>query len=246
MIRLGVNIDHVATLRQARLERDPSPLDAAVVCEKAGADLITVHLREDRRHIQDHDVKALKTIIKTALNLEMASSASVLTVALKVKPDQVTLVPEKRQELTTEGGLDAARQKTKLMTTVKALKKAGIKISLFIEPAMNQVFAARELGAEAIEFHTGRYAKASSRSGRLKELNRLKLAASEAHRLGLKVHAGHGLTLQNIDSILELPNLSEVNIGFSIISQAIFVGLFEAVKEMKEKLRNHATISTKN
>ncbi|MDD5704324.1 MAG: pyridoxine 5'-phosphate synthase [Kiritimatiellae bacterium] len=235
-IRLGVNIDHVATLRQARGTTYPSVLAAALACERAGAHGITVHLREDRRHIQDDDVRLLRHSIATRLNLEMANSKDVLARALEVKPHEVCLVPERRAELTTEGGLDADGQRSTLRDTVAALQGVGTVVSLFVDPEPRQIAAAAELGAEYVELHTGaycRYAGAAAEG----ELRRLMDAAEQAHAAGLGVNAGHGLTLENVGPILRLPWLDTLNIGHSIVAHAIFVGLEAAVRAMLAKLK---------
>lgn len=235
-IRLGVNIDHVATLRQARGTSYPDLIEAARVCEQSGARGITVHLREDRRHIQDRDVYALRKTVGTRLNLEMANNPDILTVALKVRPDEVCLVPERRQELTTEGGLDAAGQERRLRPTLRKLQDAGIAVSLFIAPDPRQVEAAARLGAPYIELHTGAYCDHRGAIAR-KELRALCAAARQAHALGLKVNAGHGINLENVARILEMPNLDTLNIGHSIVCRAVFVGLRQAVKEMLHALK---------
>ena len=230
-LKLGVNIDHVATLRQVRGVGYPSVMDAARVCEEAGASGITVHLREDRRHIQDADVYGLRKSIRTRLNLEMANSAEIVTIALDVLPDEVCLVPEKREELTTEGGLDAVRHEAALEATVERLSAAGIVVSLFIEPDAAQVAAAQRLGARCIELHTGTYC-GSDGSARSRELTRLVAAARQAAAIGMQVNAGHGITLENIAGILEVPHLDTLNIGHSIVCDAVFAGLREAVARM--------------
>lgn len=237
-LRLGVNIDHVATLRQVRGTDYPNMVQAARICEIAGARGITVHLREDRRHIQDRDVFALRKAIKTRLNLEMANNADIVSVALKVKPDEVCLVPERRQELTTEGGLDAAGQKRQLGPTIRKLMDAGIEVSLFIEASPRQIEAAAGLGAPVIELHTGTYCQRKGAAAR-KELRILSEGARRAHELGLVVNAGHGITLENAGGILEIPYLNTLNIGHSIICHAVFVGLHRAVKEMLEAMKNY-------
>ncbi len=234
-IKLGVNIDHVATLRQARGGNSPDLIAAAIETQRGGADGITVHLREDRRHIQDADLPKLIRVLKVPLNLEMALHPEIIRIALALGPEKVCLVPEKRQELTTEGGLDALGKRNLLKQAVPKFIRKRIEVSLFIDPNLKQVRVAKEVGAKAVEFHTGAYANASSR-GKKKELSRLWAAAAEAHRLGLKIHAGHGLDYKNLDPIKKLPHLREVNIGHSIIARAVFVGLREAVKEMKEIL----------
>jgi pyridoxine 5-phosphate synthase len=236
MFRLGVNIDHVATLRQARRTAYPSLVEAAALCEKAGAHGITVHLREDRRHIQDADVYALRRSLTTRMNLEMANNPEIVAVALDVKPDEVCLVPERREELTTEGGLDVAGQRDELEPVVATLRQAGISVSLFIDPDLRQVEAAAAIGAPYIELHTGAYAE-HTRSERELELGRLIAAARRAHEIGLKVNAGHGLSLENIAPVLKLPHLDTLNIGHSIVCHALFVGIEQAVHAMLEKMR---------
>jgi pyridoxine 5-phosphate synthase len=236
MFRLGVNIDHVATLRQARRTAYPSLVEAAALCEIAGAHGITVHLREDRRHIQDADVYALRRSLTTRMNLEMANNPEIVAVALDVKPDEVCLVPERREELTTEGGLDVAGQRDELEPVVATLRQAGISVSLFIDPDLRQVEAAAAIGAPYIELHTGAYAE-HTRSERELELGRLIAAARRAHEIGLKVNAGHGLSLENIAPVLKLPHLDTLNIGHSIVCHALFVGIEQAVHAMLEKMR---------
>ena len=235
-LRLGVNIDHVATLRQVRGTSYPDLVQADRVCEVAGATGITVHLREDRRHIQDHDVFALRKAIKTRLNLEMANNPDIVAVALKVKPDEVCLVPERRQELTTEGGLDAAGQIRRLRPTIQKLSDAGIEVSLFIAPNPRQIEAASRLGAPVIELHTGTYCDLTGAAAR-KELTALCEGARLAHSLGLVVNAGHGINTENARGILEIPFLNTLNIGHSIVCNAVFVGLNRAVKEMLEAMK---------
>ena len=235
MLRLGVNIDHVATLRQARRTVYPSLVEAAALCEKAGAHGITVHLREDRRHIQDADVYALRKSLKTRMNLEMANNPDIVAVALDIRPDEVCMVPERREELTTEGGLDVAGQIKELAPVVASLRKAGISVSMFVDPDLSQVEASAEIGAPYIELHTGAYAE-RTRSERELELGRLIAAAKRAHEIGLKVNAGHGLSLDNIGPILNIPYLDTLNIGHSIVCHALFVGLEQAVREMLSKL----------
>jgi len=230
-LKLGVNIDHVATLRNVRGVEYPDVVEAARLCELAGAHSITVHLREDRRHISDRDVYALRKSLKVRMNLEMANSPEILAIALKVLPDEVCLVPEKRRELTTEGGLDVAGQINILSRTVAKLSCAGIVVSLFIDPEKRQIKAAAESGAPWIEMHTGCFCNAKGKKAG-HELNRLIRGAEYANRLGLNVNAGHGINLDNIDGILKIPYLKVLNIGHSIISRAVFVGLKAAVKEM--------------
>lgn len=236
MIRLGVNIDHVATLRQARGTAYPDVTGAAVACMKAGAHGITVHLREDRRHIQDADVYALRAERSVRLNLEMADNPGIVRVALDVKPAEVCLVPEKRRELTTEGGIDAAGNRGSLRRTVERLLAAGIEVSLFVDPEERQLKAAAAMNAPCVELHTGTFCDARSAAAR-GELSRLVKAARIAHDLGLQVNAGHGINLENIGRILEMPNLDTLNIGHSIVSRAVFVGLAAAVKEMLAAIR---------
>lgn len=230
-MRLYVNIDHVATLREARKTDEPDVVQAAAACERAGADGITFHLREDRRHIQDADVIALARSIRTVLNFELAKSAEIVRLAVKVKPFQATLVPEKRREITTEGGLALRRGDRRLRDAIARLQGAGIHVSLFIDPSLRTIDMARDLGAPAIEIHTGRYAHTWRRSDvALKELRR---AAAHAKQIGLEVHAGHGLTYQNVQPVAAIPEIEELNIGHSIVSRSVFVGLAEAVREMR-------------
>ncbi len=234
-LRLGVNIDHVATVRQARGTSYPDPLEAARQCELAGADGITVHLREDRRHIQDSDVFALRRHLRIRLNLEMANSPGVVAVALKVRPDEVCLVPEKRQELTTEGGLDVAGRFEPLRRTVGRLSAAGIEVSLFVDPDPEQLEASARALAPCVELHTGAYCNAGGAAAR-RELKRLIAGARLAHRLGLRVNAGHGLNLENIAGALRMPFLDTLNIGHSIVARAIMVGMAAAVREMRRAM----------
>jgi len=237
MIHLGVNIDHVATVRQARLDIEPDPIEAAVICELAGAHGITIHLRGDRRHIQDRDLRLLRKIAKTKLNLEMAATEEMIGIALDVKPDQISLVPEKREELTTEGGLDVASQVDHLTDAVARLGEAGIPVSMFIEADPHQISASKEVGATAIELHTGAYANCRTEAEQAAELERLIEGGRQAVALGLRVHAGHGLTYRNIIPIKQIPKLYEVNIGHNIIARAVLVGLDKAVREMLELLK---------
>lgn len=236
MIQLGVNLDHVATLRQARRTAYPDILAAAQAAERGGADGITVHLREDRRHIQDADVDLLRSRITTKLNLEMAATAEMVRKACAVRPRDVCLVPERRQELTTEGGLDAAGQLDGLRSVVARLRAAGIRVSLFIDPEARQIEAARRLKAEAVELHTGTYADGSTAGGREAELQRIRGAAQVAGAAGLIVNAGHGLTLDNVAPIAAIPLIQELNIGHSLVADALFVGLEEAVRQMKARM----------
>jgi len=231
-LKLGVNIDHVATLRQARGVNYPSILDAARLCMSAGASGITIHLREDRRHIQDKDLFALRRELKkTTLNLEMANVREIIGIALKARPDEACIVPEKRRELTTEGGLDAARQKISLRENCRKLRDAGITVSLFIDPDKKQLDAAMAIGAPYVELHTGAFCNAGGVTAK-KELKRLVEGARYAHEIGLKVNAGHGINLDNIFPILKVPYLDTLNIGHSIVARAVFVGIREAVREM--------------
>lgn len=237
MIKLGVNIDHTATLRQARMGVEPDVLQAALVAEKAGADGITVHLREDRRHIQDSDVYNIKKHISIPLNLEMACSEDIINIACDVLPNTCTIVPEKRMEITTEGGLDAVGQYDNVAAAVKKLQSKGIEVSLFIEPDNKQIDAAKKMGAEYIEIHTGLYANTTGQK-QLDELERIKNATLYAHNLGLIVNAGHGLNYENTKAVAEIPFMNEFNIGHSIISRALFRGLYDAVCEMKNIIRS--------
>jgi len=234
--RLGVNIDHVATLRQARGGSDPDPIAVAVLVELAGADGIVVHLREDRRHIQDRDLQLLREVIHTKLDLEMAADETMAKIALTVKPDMVTLVPERRQELTTEGGLDAAGHKDRIQQIVTLLHNGGIPVSLFIEPDLTQVKAAHKLSVDFVELHTGRYANAQRAKEADAEIEAITQAAKLAYKLGLGVNAGHGLHYQNVKRLIHVPEIVEYNIGHSIMSRAMLVGIDRAVREMKALL----------
>ncbi|MGQ0383356.1 MAG: pyridoxine 5'-phosphate synthase [Gammaproteobacteria bacterium] len=235
-ILLGVNIDHVATLRQARAGHSPDPLHAALVAEQSGADSITLHLREDRRHIQDRDVAALRTALKTRMNLEIAATAEMLDIALRVLPADVCLVPEKRTELTTEGGLDVAGQPGAIGEACARLSRGGIRVALFIDPDGIQVDAAARAGAAVVELHTGAYAEAEG-ADRARELARLAAAARRATALGLIAHAGHGLDYHNVQPVAALPALAELNIGHAIVARAITTGIGAAVGEMKRLMR---------
>ena len=232
---LGVNIDHVATLRQQRRESEPDPVKAALICQKAGADSIVAHLREDRRHINDKDILALKRTLQVRFNLEMSAAKDVVALACKVRPDQATLVPERRQELTTEGGLDVIRNAGKLKPVCSRLKDQGIIVSFFIDPEKDQIDAARNIGISVIELHTGRYAEALTERAQITRLKELNTAAQYAHSLGMTVNAGHGLKYHNTIAIARIPGMHELNIGHSIISYAVFVGLEKAVREMKKQ-----------
>ncbi|OUR88697.1 pyridoxine 5'-phosphate synthase [Cycloclasticus sp. 44_32_T64] len=237
-ILLGVNIDHVATLRNARGTDYPSPLDAAFIAERAGADGITIHLREDRRHIKDQDVRDIVSNIHTRLNLELAVTSEMIDIACDVKPVSCCLVPEKREELTTEGGLDVAGNFNRLKDACSSLSSEGILISPFIDPDKEQIDAVKETGATLLELHTGCYADASSESDQLHEYNRITEAASYAHGLGLQVNAGHGLHYHNVEAIAKIPEIIELNIGHSIIARAVMTGLDTAVRDMKVLMRN--------
>lgn len=233
--RLYINVDHVATIRQARRADEPDPVTAAEFCERAGADGITAHLREDRRHIQDDDVRRLAATVRTVLNLEMALTDEMLGIAASLQPFQVTFVPERREEITTEGGLDVARDPRALRDGIERLKRAGIRISLFIAPDRDAVARSRDLGADAVELHTGRYAHAPHEA---RTIYALRTAARQAAEAGLAVHAGHGLTVRNVGPVAEVPEIEELNIGHSIVSRALFVGIETAVQEMREAMRS--------
>lgn len=237
MARLGVNIDHVATVRQARRAPEPDPVHAAVLAELGGAHGITVHLRADRRHIQDRDLEVLRQVVRTRLNLEMAASQEMLRIALTVKPEQCTLVAERREELTTEGGLDAVLNSVQLKPIVKNLVDGGIEVSLFVDPDLEQVKEAHKLDAQAVEINTASYAEARDAKAREAALRRIVDAARLGRRLGLAVHAGHGLTYQNVAAVAAQSEIGELNIGHSIVSRAILVGMERAVREMVEAMR---------
>ena len=244
MLKLGVNIDHVATLREARyrglLVGEPDPVAAALICEQAGAHGITAHLREDRRHIQDRDIWKLRETIRTRLNLEMANAPEIVALAEKLKPEIICVVPERRQEVTTEGGLDAVGQVAALTATRQRMNAAGIEVSLFIAPDLAQVQAAAQIGSQFIELHTGSYAEHfGDTARRVVELQRLIAAAQLAHSLGLRVNAGHGLNLENLPTLFAVPHLVELNIGHSIISRAVFCGLSAAVAEMLQAMTGY-------
>ena len=248
MLKLGVNIDHVATVREARYRRlghgEPCPVQAALVAEAAGAHGITAHLREDRRHIQDRDVWALREKITTRLNLEMANAPEIISIALKLKPEIVCIVPERRLEVTTEGGLDVVAAEKSLTETRKQMNDAGIEVSLFIAPDAEQIAASARVGAQFIELHTGKFVEdfQKAESGKRKaetELQRLIAGAKQAHTLGLQVNAGHGLNLENLPTLFAVPHLVELNIGHSLVSRAVFVGMETAVKEMLAAMKNY-------
>jgi pyridoxine 5-phosphate synthase len=238
MIELGVNIDHVATLRQARRTVEPDPVWGAVLAELGGADGITVHLREDRRHINDRDVKILRETVRCKLNLEMAAVDEIVGIACNVKPDQATLVPERREEITTEGGLDVAGQFNNVQKIVKQLQDSGIAVSLFLDPDVKQIEAGIRTGCNAIEIHTGKYANSTIPNEISNELARITEVGKTITNSGLRLHAGHGLTYHNVTPIANVPKMLELNIGHSIIARAIMVGLKNAVKEMKLILKN--------
>lgn len=233
MIKLGVNIDHIATLRQARGTQYPSVVQAALRAEEAGADSITIHLREDRRHIQDADVYALRPLLQTKMNFEMALTEEMLGIALKIRPQDVCLVPERRQERTTEGGLDVIANQATIAEACDQLVDAGIRVSLFIAPDIAQIEAAKAVGAPVIEIHTGKYAD-SEGSVQVHELNRIQEASAYAQSLGLIVNAGHGLNIHNVHAIAAIPNMEELNIGHAIVAHAVFVGWEYAIREMKQ------------
>ncbi len=234
MTQLAINVDHVATIRQARGIKEPDPVSAAAICELAGAAGIVMHLREDRRHIQDRDVRILRETIKTKLNLEMGAAEEIIRFAVDIQPDMVTLVPEKRQELTTEGGLDVCAQKTKLAETIAQMTEKNIPVSLFIDPDPKQIQASLDIGATFVEIHTGRYCDAITEQERNHEFQLIEHAADEAFQMGLRVNAGHGLDYTNTAQIAALPTIEELSIGHAIIGRALFVGLDQAVREMRE------------
>jgi pyridoxine 5-phosphate synthase len=232
--RLYINIDHVATLRQARRGAEPDPVEAASVCEAAGADGITAHLREDRRHIQDADIQGLKRKVRTYFNLEMACVAEMVELARRIKPEQVTLVPERREEITTEGGLDITSDPSRIANAIASLSEAGIRVSLFIDPTRAAVEQSKKLGVPAIELHTGTY---SHHPGSPKTIDAIRDSARRGADLGIAVHAGHGLTVKNVGPVAAIPEIEELNIGHSVISRAVFIGLDRAVKEIHEAMR---------
>ncbi|MGD7036649.1 pyridoxine 5'-phosphate synthase [Methylotuvimicrobium buryatense] len=236
-ILLGVNIDHIATLRQARGTQYPDPIQAALIAEQAGADGITAHLREDRRHIQDRDIYLLRDIIHSRLNLEMAVTDEMIAIALEVKPYACCLVPEKREELTTEGGLNVAENQARMNDVCLRLGEAGIEVSLFIDPDQGQIDAAVKAGAPVVELHTGRYADAETSSIRSDELKRIQSAAQYANSAGLQVNAGHGLNFHNVEAICKIPEIVELNIGHAIIAQAVFSGLAKTIGDLKQLMR---------
>lgn len=241
-ILLGVNIDHIATLRQARGTRYPEPIQAALVAEQAGADSITVHLREDRRHIQDRDARLLIDILQTRMNLEMAATEEMGRIAAEIRPADCCLVPERREELTTEGGLDVVGQRDQLRDFCAMLAEAGIRVSLFIDADPAQLEAAAEVGAPVVEIHTGRFADVRTRAERARELERIRRGVARGLELGLEVNAGHGLDYHNVAAIAALPGVRELNIGHAIVARALFSGLAEAVREMKARMLESASL----
>jgi len=238
--KLGVNIDHVATVREARKTNEPDPVTAAALATLGGAEIITCHLREDRRHFQDRDLYLCKEVVTSKLNLEMAVAPEIVRIAHKVKPDQVTLVPEKRREVTTEGGLNVLKGGRNLVKVVAGLKKKGILVSLFVDPDSEQLKASADMGADTVELHTGAYANARTERAATRQLKTLARGADDAARLGLRVNAGHGLTYVNVRGILETLDVEELHIGHSIISRAVFVGLERAVREMCELITRYS------
>lgn len=237
MIRLGVNIDHVATVRQARRAAEPDPVAAAVLALLGGADGITVHLREDRRHIQDRDVRLLRQVVTNRLNLELSVADAIVAIACEVKPDEATLVPERREELTTEGGLDVVAHQQAVGKAMQQLTQCGIEVSLFIDPDSRQIELAHILGAKAVEIQTARYSEARTPADRLRELEALRVATEVARQFGLHVHLGHGLNYENVANVVRLAGVEELNIGHSIVARAVLVGMERAVREMKDAIR---------
>ncbi len=237
MVKLGVNVDHVATVREARKTDEPDPVAAAIMVELAGADGIVCHLREDRRHIQDRDLRLLKEVVRSHLNLEMAATEAMVKIALDTKPDMVTLVPEKREEVTTEGGLDVQQSYERLAEIIPALQNAGILVSLFVDPAVEQIKAGAKLRADYVEIHTGMYADATNAEEELAQLEKIQYIAGIAAKLGFGVSAGHGLTYQNVRPIAEIPEVEELNIGHTIVARAIMTGMEQAVREMLHLIR---------
>ena len=237
-MRLGINVDHVATVREARRTDEPDPVRAAVLAELGGADLVTVHLREDRRHVQERDVRLLLETVRTGLNLELAAEEEVLALAERWGPSQATLVPERREEVTTEGGLDLGGEAAgRVASAVRRLSDAGIHVSLFIDPDVENVEAAVDVGADAVELHTGEYANATTGAGRARQLERLREAAAAVREAGMDAHAGHGLTYENVRPVASIEALEELNIGHSVVSRSVLVGMERAVAEMKELIR---------
>ncbi|MDP3792006.1 MAG: pyridoxine 5'-phosphate synthase [Candidatus Omnitrophota bacterium] len=237
MAKLGVNIDHVATIREARRIFYPDPVEAAAICEEAGCDSIVCHLREDRRHIKDADVKRLRATVITRLNLEMSIAEEIVNIACAVKPDQATLVPEKRKELTTEGGLDVVKYEKKIASVIRRFEKNGIQTSLFIDPSKKQIEASKKAGAKIIELHTGEYANAKSAAAAKGELKRIANAAEHALALDIEVNAGHGLNYDNVREVASIEGINELNIGHSIVARAVLIGLRQAVEDMLELIK---------
>ncbi len=237
MPSLGVNIDHVATLREIRQGREPEPVLAALIAQAAGADSVVVHLREDRRHIQERDLYLLKEVVKVKLNLEMATAPEIVKIASTVRPDQATLVPEKRQELTTEGGLDVAGNCSRVERVLRRLQRRGIQVSLFIDPDKHQINASKKIGAKIIELHTGRYAEAKNLRESEKYLREIKQAASYARERGFIVNAGHGLNYYNVVAVAKIKQIEELNIGYSIVCRSVTTGLEEAIRQMKSLIK---------
>ena len=237
MTRLFVNVDHVATIREARRTYEPDPLKAALLAEKVGVEGITVHLREDRRHIQDKDVRIIHNNIKTKLNLEMAAIKEMVELALELKPYQVSLVPEKRQEITTEGGLDVCSQISELLNIQKRFKNHGVLFSLFVDPDIRQIEASKEVNADSIEINTGVYSELIDQTKKEEELARIQEAAKQAEKLGLRVFAGHGLNFDNVKAIAAIPEIEELNIGHFLVAQSVYIGIEEAVKIMKQVIK---------
>ncbi|TET45232.1 pyridoxine 5'-phosphate synthase [candidate division TA06 bacterium] len=237
MVRLGLNIDHVATIREARRATEPDPVAAAIFAELAGVDQITIHLRGDRRHIQERDLRVLRKVIRTKLNLEMAATDAMRNIAVEIKPNSVCLVPEKPEEVTTEGGLDLSKATKDVKAILPQLREAGIRVTVFVEPDDQQIEMGKSLGVHAIEINTGQYAEAKTKGKIKSELERVATGASLATSLGLEVHAGHGLDYRNVIEIVNIPEIEELNIGHSIVSRAVFVGIDKAVREMLELLR---------
>jgi pyridoxine 5-phosphate synthase len=238
VIKLFINVDHVATVRQARLHVEPDPVQAAVLAEMGGADGITIHLREDRRHIQDRDVALLRATIKTPLNFEMAATNEMVRIAVDISPEQATLVPERREEVTTEGGLQVASNERVIKRVVTRLQKAGILVASFVDPRSKHIKASHEIGSDAVELNTGRYSELTDTAKREEELERIREAAEYAASLGMAVHAGHGLTYKNVGPVAQVGFIEELNIGHNVVARAIFVGMERAVREMAEAIRS--------
>jgi len=236
-MKLAVNVDHFATIREARRSSEPEPVLAALLAEQAGAEGIVCHLRGDRRHIKERDLKLLRGVVKTKLNLEMAATEEMKKIALEVKPDVVSLVPERKEELTTEGGLNVAANEKNLVPFIQELKKAGIRVSIFVDPDLIQIEACRKVGVNLIEINTGKYAELRPGKERLEALNKIKQAAEHGHKLGLEIHAGHGLDYKNVAQIVSIPEITEFSIGFSIVARSAIAGIEKAVREMVELIK---------